>query len=379
MKSSQYHYQNRVWQTSKSLPLASPAQLVLTFGCRQLASSKEFQNELRSAFPDADIIGCTTSGEIIDTEVFDETMVVNELTFEHTETQCRSINLDDFASFDAAISSLAESLPFEHLKHVLVISDGQNVNGTDLAEKLMTKLPTNVTISGGLAGDGDRFKETIVWHNNKVSAKQIVLCGFYGDQLQVGFGSAGGWVPFGPERLITKSEANELYELDGQSALELYKEYLGEFASELPASALRFPLCLKNENNGDFTVRTILNIDESSNSLIFAGDIPEGQYVTLMRANTGKLIDGAQLSAQQSLDIAGYDDPDFALLISCVGRRLVLQQESEYELESVQEVLGEGCTLGGFYSYGELSPRGFENRCLLHNQTMTVTTFKEHN
>lgn len=377
MKSSQYHYQNGVWQTSKSLPVASPAQLVLTFGCRQLANSTEFQKELSLAFPNADIIGCTTSGEIINTEVFDETMVVNELTFEHTETQCRSINLDEFTSFDTAITSLVKSLPFEHLKHVLVISDGQNVNGTELAEKLMTELPPKVTISGGLAGDGDRFSETIVWHNEQISSKKIVLCGFYGDQLEVGFGSAGGWIPFGPERVITKSEANVLYELDGQSALELYKEYLGEFASELPASALRFPLCIKSENNTDFTVRTILNIDETSNSLIFAGDMREGQYVTLMRANTGKLIDGAQLSAQQSLEIAGYDDPDFALLVSCVGRRLVLQQESEYELESVQEVLGESCTLGGFYSYGELSPRGLENRCVLHNQTMTVTTFKE--
>jgi len=44
----------------------------------------------------------------------------------------------------------------------------------------------------------------------------------------------GGWDPFGPERLITKSKENILYELDGQSALELYKKYLGEHAKVFP-------------------------------------------------------------------------------------------------------------------------------------------------
>ena len=105
--------------------------------------------------------------------------------------------------------------------------------------------------------------------------------------------------------------------------------------------------------------------------------MPTGQYVTLMRANTGKLVDGAQVAAEHSLEVAEDNEPDFALLISCVGRRLVLQQESEYELESVQEILGDFCKLSGFYSYGELSPMGVDNRCVLHNQTMTITTFKE--
>ncbi|MDA8621295.1 FIST C-terminal domain-containing protein [Psychrosphaera sp.] len=377
MKSNQYHYKNNVWQSSAALPNSSPAQLVLTFGNRKLMQDELFREQLTVAFPNAEIIGCTTSGEILNTEIYDETLVVNELEFESTKINCQSVSLDNFENFDAAISHLVNSLPIENLKHVLVISDGHNVNGTDLASQLMNLLPKDVTISGGLAGDGDRFQETIVWHNDQVGAKRIVLCGFYGDAIDIGYGSLGGWVPFGPQRLITKSKSNILYELDGQSALALYKEYLGEFASELPASALRFPLCLKYENNEDFTVRTILNIDEETSSLIFAGDMPTGQYVTLMRANTGKLVDGAQVAAEHSLEVAEDNEPDFALLISCVGRRLVLQQESEYELESVQEILGDFCKLSGFYSYGELSPMGVDNRCVLHNQTMTITTFKE--
>lgn len=375
MKANQYHYLDSTWNSN--LPKASTAQLLLVFGSRELMQKQSFHEPLQIAFPNASIIGCTTSGEIKDVEIFDDSVVVNELIFEKTEVKTTSVNLEQFANLGLAVDELVSHLPTQNLKHVLVISDGQNVNGTELANCLMQKLPNDVTITGGLAGDADKFAETIVWHNNDIGTKRIVVCGFYGDHIEIGHGSLGGWVPFGPDRLITKSEANVLFELDNQSALALYKEYLGDFANELPASALRFPICIKNEDSTDFTVRTILNIDEDTNSLIFAGDMPEGKYAKLMRANTGKLVDGAESAATQALEVAGSDSPDFALLISCVGRRLVLQQESEYELESVQDVLGNSCVLGGFYSYGELSPIGKGKHCVLHNQTMTVTTFRE--
>jgi hypothetical protein len=168
-----------------------------------------------------------------------------------------------------------------------------------------------------------------------------------------------------------------LYELDGKPALELYKSFLGDYAKDLPASGLLFPLNLRSEENAKPVVRTILAIDENAQSLTFAGDIPEGGYVRLMKANFDRLIEGATGAAKSTLLEDENKDPELAILISCVGRKLVLKQLVEEEVEAVSEVLGNSTVLSGFYSYGEISPFSGEVECKLHNQTMTVTTFKE--
>jgi hypothetical protein len=201
--------------------------------------------------------------------------------------------------------------------------------------------------------------------------------GLYGSRLKVGFGSLGGWDSFGPDRLITKSKANVLYELDGQSALGLYKQYLGEHAKGLPATGLLFPLSIRTQSGETAVVRTILSVDEAEQSMTFAGEIPEGAYARLMKANFDRLIDGATGAARTSEQALGPGSAELALLISCVGRKLVLKQRVEEEVEAVRDVLGEGTTLAGFYSYGEISPFAPGARCELHNQTMTITALSE--
>ena len=212
-----------------------------------------------------------------------------------------------------------------------------------------------------------------------VAERRIAAVGFYGEGLTVGCGSLGGWDPFGPERKITRSDGNVLYELDGQSALDLYKKYLGARAAELPSSALLFPLALRTPDGSDGIVRTVLAIDEKAGSMTFAGDLPEGAWAKFMKANFERLIDGAMGAASISIERRGDGRlaPSLALLISCVGRKLVLQQRIEEEVEAVRDVLGDGPTLTGFYSLGEISPFTPNGRCELHNQTMTITTFTE--
>jgi hypothetical protein len=124
-------------------------------------------------------------------------------------------------------------------------------------------------------------------------------------------------------------------------------------------------------------VRTILAVDKAEQSLTFAGDVPAGAYARLMKANFDRLIDGAHGAAEHAVAAPGGVAPGLALLISCVGRRLVLHQRVEEEIEAAREVLGVGVTFAGFYSYGEISPFTPQARCELHNQTMTITTLGE--
>ena len=364
------------WSPTFPGQLGAKAQLLLLFGSPDCLKQVTWQDDLARAYPNAHWLGCSSAGEIHGTEVTDETLVATAITFKNTTVHGASLKLSDTRDSYKVGQQLAKSLPHESLVHVFVISDGKNVNGSELVSGLTEHLPAGITLTGGLAGDGDRFEETLVFWDGVPEPNTVAIAGLYGDKIKIGFGSLGGWDAFGPERLVTRSEGNILYELDGQPALALYKRYLGEYAKDLPSSGLLFPLSL-NRASGDIVVRTILGIDEAQNSLIFAGDMPQGGRTRLMKANFDRLIDGAVGAAQTSYGALGNGSPQLALLISCVGRKLVLKQRIEEEVEGVRDVLGPETILAGFYSYGEISPFTPSAKCELHNQTMTITTLSE--
>jgi hypothetical protein len=365
------------WEPRAPGGLGDAAQLVFLFGGAGLLRGAEPCRQVFEAYPEALLFGCSTAGDIFGTEVTDDSLVATALCFERTRIQgcqTRIAGLDD--SFSAG-ERLARALEGEGLVHVFLLSDGLNVNGSALVKGLASHLPAEVTVTGGLSADGPRFKETLVAFGREALPRTIAAVGLYGPHLRVGFGSLGGWDAFGPERLITRSRGNVLYELDGKSALELYKLYLGPHAADLPASGLLFPLSIRSEFDETPVVRTILSVDETERSMTFAGDVPMGEYARFMKANFDCLIDGAVGAARTSHEAIGSAPCDLALLVSCFGRKLVLGQRVEEEVEGVRDVLGVAPLLAGFYSYGEISPFTPSAKCELHNQTMTITTLRE--
>ena len=297
------------------------------------------------------------------------------IQFEHSSVRMATAHVTAAESASAG-AALARSLADPALVHVVILSEGLDINGEQLVRGFGEALPSHVSVTGGLSADGEHFHQTLVLSNDDARTNTVAAVGLYGSRLAVGCGSLGGWDPFGPERQITRSAGNVLYEVDGQSALALYKRYLGEHAADLPASGLRFPLSLRTRDGSAPVVRTILSVSEADQSLTFAGDVPMGGYVRLMKANVDRLIDGAVGAGRISAD-ATAGSVDLALLISCVGRRMVLRQRVEEEVEGVRDIVGQGATIAGFYSYGEISPFTPNARCELHNQTMTVTTVSE--
>lgn len=377
MKIEQFVWtQESGWDKQWPGTLGTNAQFVLVFAGTTLMERGDLINDIRKAFPDALIAGCSTAGEIHDTRVYDDTITVTTVHLEQTSITGALQEISRIEESRHKGELLASALKKKDLKHVLVISDGLTINGSELVRGLISVLPPGVSVTGGLSGDGNRFEKTFVILDKKPARGLIAAIGFYGG-IRVGYGSYGGWDPFGPERLITRSSGNVLYELDGKPALELYKLYLGNHARNLPATGLLFPLSLRLEENGRSLVRTLLSVNESTGGMIFAGDMPEGVYARLMKANFDRLIDGATEAAKTAQSIMGPVSPDLAILISCVGRRLVLRQRVEEEIEGVKEIFGQGTSLTGFYSYGEICPFANELPPELHNQTMTITTFSE--
>ncbi len=350
------------------------AQLVLAFGDRDLLERGEGLGELRASYPDAHVIIASTSGEIVGTVVSEGRVVATAIAFEKSRVVCAAVDIvHSGQSYDAG-RDLAQTLTAPELVHVFVVSDGQVVNGTELARGFNDQLPVGVHLSGGLAGDNARFERTVVGLDETPTPGRVVAAGLYGSALRVGIGSAGGWGEFGPARIVTRADHNTLYELDGQSALQLYKKYLGDQAAKLPGSALRFPLSVTPVNSKHAVVRTILSIDEKAEGMTFAGDIPMGARARFMRASYEDLIDGAAQAAEQTRNGVA---PELVICVSCVGRRIVLGQRTEEETESVSAEVGPTAVITGFYSYGELASSGSSATCQLHNQTMTITTLRE--
>jgi hypothetical protein len=356
--------------------LSSP-NLVVVFGARPLLQDGNLARELRQHFEGAALIGCSTSGEIVGDEVIDDSVIATAVTFDHTRLRTADAKITQTKSSYQVGEELARQLNDISLRHVFVVSDGLNVNGSDLALGLASGVPPGVSITGGLSGDGTQFTETLVIVDGTRGPQYVGAVGLYGDHLRIGYGSMGGWKPFGPLRTITRAEANVLYELDGHSALDLYKTYLGDHADQLPGSALLFPIVVTEAEGGEGVVRTVLSVSERDKSMTFAGDIPQGGTAQFMKTNVNDLVDGATDAAEASLVGLGERRPDFALLVSCVGRKLVMKQRIEEEIEAVRGVCGAGTSIAGFYSYGELCPFSQGGECRLHNQTMTITTFAE--
>lgn len=379
MKLETYQYiDGKGWNTSLDTALDSPQTLLLFFCSPDTSIVTSELESIRLLFPQSVMLGCSSAGEIFDDDVYDKSISLSILQFEDTKLKLTTEQITESNNSQSAGQHIARSLNDENLRSILVLSDGLAVNGTKLIAGLSSELPSDVVITGGLAADGDRFKKTWTWCNTGVKSDQVCAVGFYGNSIRIGHASRGGWDVLGPEREVTCSTDNVLYELDGQPALKLYKKYLGDRAQGLPATGLLFPLAIKNEENiADDTVRTILAVDETSNSITFAGDIPQGSYVRLMRANFDRLIDGAA-DAAEAIKMDEYQrGPLLSISISCVGRRLVLGPRTEEEIDAVLHGLPDGSRQIGFYSYGEISPLA-NGRCDLHNQTMTLTLIWEN-
>jgi hypothetical protein len=370
---------NNLWQPVYSADFFDnlKANLVLVFGAPELLNTNEIYKDLSYTYPSADIVFCSTAGEISGSQAYDQSVAVTAIEFEKTNIISVSTNITNHSnSYDTGFF-LRSALEDEQLKFVFVISDGTLINGSELVNGLNAANKTAILITGGLAGDGSRFEQTFTSLNAPASKGNVIAIGFYGNHIQLGHGSLGGWDEFGPQKTITKSDKNVLYEIDNKSALDLYKEYLGPFKEELPGSALLFPLSINDGTIDKKVVRTILNIDEEKKSMTFAGNMPQGSKVRLMKANFDKLIDASAIAAQYTLDTID-NNPDLAILISCIGRKLVLQDRISEEVATARDILGTNVALTGFYSYGEISPlQNLAEGCELHNQTMTITAIKE--
>lgn len=374
------------------------SSLLMVFSDKTFLADSEISTELKNLGEKIPMIGCSTAGGIIGDNLLDAAFIINIIKFEHSFAKKASVSFSETSESFAVGKELAEALLAPDLAYVFILSDGIFINGSRLVEGINSVVKNKVIVSGGLAGDNADFAYTLVNDSNNSFNKNVVSAiGFYGNRIQINCGAFGGWEDFGIERTVTKSKENIVYEIDHKPALELYKTYLGAKAKDLPASALLFPLSIQQKKGADQLVRTILNINEEENSLVFAGNIPEGTKVKLMKPGSGSLISQLEIDDKLSEFNFTEDATGLVIMVSCIGRKLVMKQQTQEEIESVTEKLNPNFKFTGFYSYGEIFTTKKEKNehsnsddafltefmqceygdCVLNNQTMTVTCIRE--
>jgi hypothetical protein len=380
MHVQQTHYIKDQW----SIPLEDMANkasidMVMVFGTRFEFEKETVLKEIYRTFPHAIHVGCSSCGEIMNDRVYDDSLIVSAIRFDKTPLKGACVDGLTFENGYEKAQELIAQLPKENLSHVYLLCEGYGINQPDIIRGIRDALKEDIPVTGGFAADHFRYEKPLVYYNGEALSMRIAAVGFYGDAIKVSYGTMSGFDGFGPIRQVTKSQGNRLQEIEGESAVKLYEAYFGAKSDRYSEEALNFPLSVRRTKESDPLIRTLVNLDEESQSMLLAGDVPQGHYVQFMKGNLERIVEGALDSANQALKRL-EEKPEFAILVSCLGRRLTLKQSVEDETEGVLQILQKAnkeCVVTGFYSYGEIAPLGEEVGCEIHNQTMTITLFSE--
>jgi hypothetical protein len=239
--------------------MAIRPHLVLAFFSIAAVRHGTLIERLRQACAGARLVGCSTAGEITSDGVSNDGLPLIAIRFDHPDLRTASTALPSMEASADTGAELARHLTAPDLRAALVFAPGVAINGSALIDGMTAVLGPQVTITGGLAGDGGAFAQTWTSLDGSLSSQQAVAIGLYGDQLHLAHGSFGGWQPLGPVRKVTRAVSNVLYELDGEPALEISRRYLGDHAKDLPASGLLFPFAMPGDDHRDIgLIRTIL-------------------------------------------------------------------------------------------------------------------------
>jgi hypothetical protein len=195
------------WRTPRA---AAAADLVLYFGARAWMEDGRRFADLRALYPKACLVGCSTGGRICAEDVEDGGMTGVAVTLERSSIRFHSTTIDHPGQSRRRGLEIAQALRGDDLAGVLLLSDGLNVNGSELVAGAADAIGLQVPISGGLAGDGPHFSRTLVGADQAPRPNVIAAVGFYGQAVRIGHGSAGGWSVFGPRRMITNARDNVL-------------------------------------------------------------------------------------------------------------------------------------------------------------------------
>lgn len=320
------------------------------------------------------LVGCTTDGEISSDGFSIRSAVLGGMVSDRIRFEVASAS-GLKAGSEAAGRRLGMQLP-SNARHVQLFSDGLTGNGCALLRGMHSVFGPRVAVSGGTAGDARKFKQTWQFIGKKVVTDSAVGVAFTGD-FKVGTGVRSGWFPAGAPKKVTRASGNVVYELDGQPALAVYRQYLRGLANQLPAVGVQFPFGIVDEMlslGEDPILRAPMTVNDADGSVTFAGEIPQGSTIVLTTGGSkANLLDASADAAQKAVADMRGTSPGMIFFYSCMARKILLGTQTGEEADRICRTVGSGTPIIGFYTYGEFCPSVGGTECKLHNETATVT------
>lgn len=331
-------------------------------------------DQILNTFPEIQLIGGTTDGEVSSKMGFQEDSLVLMLFCADTLTIRtgigRAVSKDPLAAAQQAFD-LTESNPSSAIDLCITIPDGISCSGVAMINALKQILGKDTPIVGGTAADQFQFQQSYQFYQGEVLSDALPILVFSGG-LKISHGFASGWQPISRKAVITRAEGARVFEIDQQPALDFYDHYL----NGLPITG-EYPLAVFEGGSEDFYLRASNSCDRNDGSILFMGDVPEQATVQITHATCDDIIAAAKTSILQAQATYPGEQPAAALLFSCAARRWLLGSRVQEEYELGRQVLDPSIPVSGFYTYGEIAPLSVAGETQFHQETLVTLLLGE--
>lgn len=262
----------------------------------------------------------------------------------------------------------------------VIFSNTEAAQSSGLITGLQEKLGKSFPLIGASIPRNVDHQENSLYFNAEILNN--ASCGIlWGGKLNFNLGIEHGWQPLGKPRYVTKATADVVQEIDGQAAVDLYKEYFAkeipELKRELKRISVFYPLGISISEKKEYLLRSVVAI-RNDGSLVFQGEVPQGSAVRLMISSKESCLASARKAAEAAVKNMEGKKIKFALVLDSLSRYTLLGRQATQEIKIVREILGENVPMAGLYTSAEEAPLGFISYSLgktyFHNNSIAVLT-----
>ncbi|WP_026759229.1 diguanylate cyclase [Selenomonas ruminantium] len=355
-----------VRETSRQLKHLSGVLVSVFMDPTKKAMLEGIQKAIQAVFPEAQVIGSVSSGEIVNGQLLDQGVAVNFTLFEESTVRVFAYDFGAKKSSSAGRELLSILQADRDAAAVEIISSGFHLDINPFFKQL-SAARRKIFFFGGLADDGSLGKNGLVFTHSAQLHHGVVVAVFSGKTLHVQGSSSFGWKPLGRTMTVTKMEGDYcLQELDGRSPLEVFERYLAiRNTDDFLVEALTFPFYF--ERHGTILARHPRRCRDDG-SMMFGADLHVGEQLRLAYGDPGDIIDNA-MALQEKM--ASFK-PEAIFVVSCVARWMLLGSDTEKELAICKHL----APSAGFYAYGEFM-RNSSGEIMVSNMTLVTIAMRE--
>lgn len=324
------------------------------------------------------IFGATTSGEFIDGEIEQGSIVIMLLDMNPAYFKIAFLETGEHTTIDNAKQLGKEGKNTFSNPAFIIASGWLHIDGEKISEGIIEGFGKEVTVFGGMAGDDLALVAPLVFTNDKSSVKGLLAIIIDEDKIAVNGIATCGWKAVGTTKTVTKSDGNIVYTIDDKPALDMVMKYLGvdidldsgkDVVTHIGAY---YPLQLERENVAP-VMRTAMFANKEDRSLICAGNVPQGSKVRFSLPPDFDAIEQVVEECNE-LKIEKQPEADALIMFECISRHLSFGIMMKEEIEHVQQVWN--APMAGFFCYGEFG-KSKTGKHEFHNNTCCVVALKE--